>query len=555
MSKILLILMTLFLSLQGSLTLSQMKKEPRIALVVANENYVKTKVSGVISDGQYLKNFLSRRGFKVIYVEDASRGTLVKAIRDFSNGIKAQGVALFYYNGLVYQFKNKNFLVTSDAFITNEYELQDKVIDVDKIFTKMAKKNARLNLVLLDGARNVKLHGTFEPSKKGLASITLPSSWQLFLSVKPNRTTRKSMFTSEFINTYKSKGITLQAGKVKLPYVALTKGDDFYFSLPSTLKNIPLEAYKKAQKTGTVSAYQSFLSVYANSSYAPQAHRNIKKLKTVQAKQAAEIIQKKKALKAQKLVQQKNEEIRAKEKVRRDALAALKKRGIRVYEPEMVRIKMGSFKMGGDLPQNTPMHKENITYNLEVAKYEVTNKAYNQYLKAIEKKVEEPSHFMDKDQPAINISWYAARNYAKWLRKYTGKNYRLPTEAEWEYFARAGESGVYIWGNEIVEVVKYAWMKRSAGGLTHEYGLRRSNNWGIFDVFGNVTEWCEDDYLEGYYKTKGNGRAIKNDNAEEKVHRGGSWKSDVAELSSAHRGHNVPDYSDKSTGFRLVLGP
>lgn len=553
MLKFLTLLLSITLALEASLSLTQMKKEPRVALIIVNEHYQKMQLKGVISEAKIFKKFLEKRQFKVFLAQDLERSQLVKMIRDFTNAVKPNGVALLYYNGIAFQFQNKNYIITPEVYLNNEYQIQDKALDIAKIEEKISRKNARLNFLLLDGAKTTTLHKTFKSSKKGLASFKMPPKWHLFLAVRPNKINAKSGFTSDFMNLYKNVGVNVKEGKSKMAYALLTQADDFYFSIPKSLKGSDDKAYERTVKVGSLAAYKTFIQAYPRSSHIETAQRTIRNIENRQAQKKAQALQIEQEKLAAALAKKKADAKKKREKIRLEALAELRKKGIRVYEPEMVEVPKGSFYMGGRVPDNTPRHKIHFSKAFKVSKYEIRNKEYNQYLKAINKKATVGPQFMDKDQPATDVSWYGAQSYAKWLSKYTGKKYRLPTEAQWEYFARAGSEEDYIWGEEGVNAVKYAWMKRNAAGLTHEYGLLLSNEWGIFDVFGNVAEWCRDDYELGYRHVDTKGSAFIKNSSEEKVLRGGSWRSNTKELTSQKRGHRVPDFSDETTGFRLVL--
>ena len=102
-------------------------------------------------------------------------------------------------------------------------------------------------------------------------------------------------------------------------------------------------------------------------------------------------------------------------------------------------------------------------------------------------------------QPVIGITQYAAAHYCQWLSARTGKHYRLPTEAEWEYAARAGTTTAYSFGDDVSKAEAYAWLRSNAGEQPHVGGLKPPNAWGLFDVHGNVAEWTGDKYDAAYY--------------------------------------------------------
>ncbi|HUF07821.1 MAG TPA: formylglycine-generating enzyme family protein [Rhodothermales bacterium] len=113
---------------------------------------------------------------------------------------------------------------------------------------------------------------------------------------------------------------------------------------------------------------------------------------------------------------------------------------------------------------------------------------------------EDPSHGMGANGfPAVSMTQWAALNYAEWLSRKTGRFYRLPTEAEWEFACRAGSSTAFSFGDELDSLDMYAWYWDNSGEVFHQGGTRRPNDWGVFDMHGNVAEWTLDQYDPGLY--------------------------------------------------------
>ena len=248
---------------------------------------------------------------------------------------------------------------------------------------------------------------------------------------------------------------------------------------------------------------------------------------------------------------------------------------------DMVPIPAGKVTMGS--PENEKGHHPDEGPQFEVqveamwvGKTEVTWAEYEQYMKAYKvlKALEpqrpvtdanradavtaptplyDPSYVEDKGhaprQSASTMTQYAARQYTKWLSKFTGEFYRLPTEAEWEYFARAGTKTAYFFGDDPAKMDDYAWFSANSTstlgkeeGLTyHPVGLKKPNPWGLYDIYGNVREWTLDQYIaEGYAKF--GGKSVKWGEAvawptelDPRVLRGGSFRSSLNELRSAAR--------------------
>lgn len=149
-----------------------------------------------------------------------------------------------------------------------------------------------------------------------------------------------------------------------------------------------------------------------------------------------------------------------------------------------------------------------------------------------------------ENKPAIGMTQYGAIQFCKWLYTKTGVFYRLPTEAEWEYAARAGATSAYFFGDDSSKLGEYAWYGENSGETTHKIGEKKPNPWGLYDIYGNVMEWTNDAYVPEYPAVKG---ADKNplQTTEElypRVIRGGSYVSDAEALRSGQRFQSTPDW-------------
>lgn len=150
------------------------------------------------------------------------------------------------------------------------------------------------------------------------------------------------------------------------------------------------------------------------------------------------------------------------------------------------------------------------------------------------------------DHPAIGMSWLNAVTFCKWLSQKTGKNYRLPTEAEWEYACRAGTSNVWGATSDEDQLNEIAWWDENSDGTTHAVATREPNPWGLYDLSGNVREWVHDFYSPGAYAQIASDTPVEDPKGPTtgRVHvaRGGDWSSLPEELRCAARAHEVPDW-------------
>jgi formylglycine-generating enzyme required for sulfatase activity len=150
-------------------------------------------------------------------------------------------------------------------------------------------------------------------------------------------------------------------------------------------------------------------------------------------------------------------------------------------------------------------------------------------------------------QPAINVQYHGAMEYCRWLSLKTGKTYRLATEAEWEYAARAGAATAYSFGNDPSKLDQYAWYAANSGGRPHPVGQKTANAWGLFDMHGNVAEWVLDHYDPGFY-AKVPAQALgpvllPSDRRYSYGARGGSWDDPAVKLRSAARRGSTEEWN------------
>ena len=148
--------------------------------------------------------------------------------------------------------------------------------------------------------------------------------------------------------------------------------------------------------------------------------------------------------------------------------------------------------------------------------------------------------------PAVGMTQYNAIQFCKWLYTRTGVFYRLPTEAEWEYACRAGTNSAYFFGEDASALDEYAWYAANSNGETHPVGSKKPNPWGLYDIYGNASEWTIDQYVPDFYKQAGK-KTVENPVAEATelyphAVRGGSFEDDAAALRSANRQKSDPSW-------------
>ncbi len=218
------------------------------------------------------------------------------------------------------------------------------------------------------------------------------------------------------------------------------------------------------------------------------------------------------------------------------------------FEPEMVFVNGGVFKMGSKDGQNSekPIHTVEVGDFL-IGKYPVTQKQWKAVMG------NNPSKNKDNDNhPVERVSLAEVQEYIKKLNEKTGKRYRLPTEAEWEYAAKGGDASqgfIYAGGNDLKEV---AWDSENSKGSTQAVGLKKPNELGLYDMTGNVWEWCNDFYDEKYYSVSPEKDPKGPANGDNRVIRGGSWINFPARYRTTDRYFNYPGDRRTYLGLRLA---
>jgi formylglycine-generating enzyme required for sulfatase activity len=220
---------------------------------------------------------------------------------------------------------------------------------------------------------------------------------------------------------------------------------------------------------------------------------------------------------------------------------------------ELLLIPGGRFIMGS--PDGEGHYNERPAHEVEIrpfylGRYPVTNEEYARCLKA-NQNLAIPFYWADRRfnrarQPVVGVDWESARRFATWAGG------RLPSEAEWEYAARAGSTSRYFWGDSDAKAGDYAWFFRNAEGATHPVGEKRPNDFGLYDMAGNVWEWTQDYWHDNYRGAPCDGAAWEDGYRECRGLRGGSMFDFPQYLRSAYRSMNQPNVKSDYLGFRLA---
>jgi formylglycine-generating enzyme required for sulfatase activity len=233
--------------------------------------------------------------------------------------------------------------------------------------------------------------------------------------------------------------------------------------------------------------------------------------------------------------------------------------------PLMVIIPAGRFMMGSptDEPERRksegPQHEVQIAEPFAMGVHAVTFDDYDYFCKNTQREKPGDEGWRREKRPVINVSWKDARNYCAWLSEQTERNYRLPSEAAWEYACRAGTDSPFYTGARITtDQANFYGTHTHNGSAKGEYrkqtvpaGSFPANDFGLYDMHGNVWEWCQDAWHENYQGAPTDGSPWEDGGSEARVVRGGSWRNDPDDVRSSARHGFHPSLSDLNLGFRV----
>lgn len=229
-----------------------------------------------------------------------------------------------------------------------------------------------------------------------------------------------------------------------------------------------------------------------------------------------------------------------------------------ILEPALVRIPEGWFMMGSEVGQDNerPVHRLWIGAFLLGAS-QVTNEEYARFLSATGPPPPPfwtDANFSHPQQPVVAVSWLEATNYCEWLRRQTGRPYRLPSEAEWERAARGGVEGkLFPWGNEPPQSLP-DYDRRWKNG-PEPVARYTPNAFGLYDICDNVHEWCSDWYQADYYAISPERNPRGPETGTRRASRGGSWRHHIKVFRCAARSSIPPDFHYADYGFRVACDP
>ena len=516
----------------------QARIKNRVALVIGNANYKFAPLNNPVNDARDMAKSLRSVGFDVIKKENASWEDMDKAITAFQKKLGKGVVGLFYFSGHGIQIDDQNYLIPVDLPELSVRHVKYRSILAGDVLTAMQQSNNSMNVVILDACRDNPFKSLGKSMKKGLArSEKVPSGTLIAYATSPGDTAadgngRNSPYTAGLLAYLHKPNLPIEMMFKRVRNAVLQKtnnrqtpwesssldGDDFYFVKKKTV-------VASASDTPPVAPVNTGQSAEIASLREQAAQAEARAERERQARIAAETRAKQEAREQAEIERLRQKKAKADAKAERERLARIeaerrRKKTSKVFRdtlsfggkgPTMVRIPAGSFRMGSKNGSSNekPVHQVSLSA-FAIGKYEVTFAEYDKFANATGKSKPSDSGWGRGNRPVINVSWNDANAYAKWLSQQTGHTYRLPTEAEWEYAARAGTTTKYWWGNTASHEYMNYGTDSCCNGLakgkdrwkyTAPVGSFAANQFGLHDTAGNVWEWVHDVYDSSYYNS------------------------------------------------------
>ena len=501
-------------------------KEFRSALVIGNGQYRVGSLKNAEADANDMASSLRQLGFSVDIKTNLDLRGMLAALEAFRTKLQKSDVGLFYYAGHGIQVDGENYLIPIGADINLKDQVKYEAVNAAVVLSNMEASRSSINIVILDACRNNPFLSTRSVSR-GLAVMSSGKGAFLAYSTSPGSvasdgTGRNSLFTKyllqklatpgqdiEYVFKKVRKEVVRESGGAQIPWVSSSLTQDFVFS--------------KAASGGT--ATRPVEPNRASNSLLPQNPRI----------------------------------------------------GDTWREPitgmEFKWVPKGCFQMGSSDPKlrATPVHGVCLD-GFWLGKYEVTLDEYRTFLLETNNisgvrwgsspapglNKERPYSLrgnlfgMEKKQPMTGVTWFGAKAFTQWLGQRHNLDFRLPTEAEWEYAATGGGGPELYSGSNDLDTV--AWYHRNCDH-TRRVGEKAPNRFGIYDMTGNLEEWCEDNYDSDAYKKHYKSNPNHQNGNKRRVCRGGDWQGRDYYLNTRYRGYENATYGSFWHGIRVVIIP
>ena len=454
-----------------------------------------------------------------------------------------------------------------------EGDVDIEAISASSLLFGVSEARNRLNIIVLDACRNNPYRSLFRSGSRGLTTMNAPTGSLIAFSTSPGNVAAdgsgsNSPFTKALAKSIQMPGLTIErvfkaarrkvynsSKKKQLPWINSSVLGDFYPAgqQRKRVRSEPVRSsdaareWRSLQNGTDTEDLEAYITQFGKRFpyYGRKAKKRLRKLK--ESRVAVGVFPTQQPVERNRFTPG---------TIFDDCNGA-------GWCPSMVVVPKGSFMMGSKSGDKDERHIRRVTIGkpFAVGRFEVTWDEWDACVKdggcdnGPVKKAGGDNGWGKGKRPVIEVSWNDAKTYLKWLKKKTGKPYRLLSEAEWEYVARAKGTGKYSWGNGIGR------NKANCDGCGSKWDNKKTapvgsfdaNNFKVHDMHGNVWEWVEDCYKDSYKGAPDDGSAKTTGSCDNRVLRGGSWNFNPSDLRSAGRFRGWPDFRVSYGGFRVAL--
>jgi formylglycine-generating enzyme required for sulfatase activity len=536
--------------------------EPRrVALVIGNGAYPQSPVASAPGDARAFADVLREGGFDVVYAENARRPEMEAAVGAFTKKLGWGVTAIVYFGGHAIRYQERNFLLAIDSKIASEADIRVEGIDIDLILDPLIVSRPAGCVVILDAARKNPWQQAILPRFRGLSSQPPISGVTVIYPAAPGEVVgdaprEANLFAVELIKSAKVQGLPFKEvlKRVRTAVAQATRDRQMVWESSPAPEFVISSARKPVRAADSVEQgfwdtikgsdsaadFKAYLDSYPDGPFAAAARARLQQIeggnqpKVASPPSAPAAPPPAAPLPATSQI------------ITRDCLQC----------PEIVLIQPGTFEMGSTemFDFEAPVHQVSIRKPFYIGRREVTFDEWDACLAEAGCKQKPDDRGLGRSRrPVTDLDWDDAKSYVAWLSQKTGKTYRLPSESEWEYVARAGTTTTYPWGRTVDKD------KANCLGCTSDpvkkaidTGSFPPNAFGVYDMAGNAAEWVEDCWSDNYKGAPTDGSAWIKPQCRERVLRGGSFNNDPRYLRSAARfkyDQNVRFYTN---GFRVV---
>lgn len=559
--------------------LPEVRTSRRLALVIGNDAYRENPLHNGVNDALAMKTALEESGFSVQMALNTTQEQLETAIDEFTGSVNPGDIALFFYAGHGMQISDQNYLIPVDFRARTAVDAKYKSYPAERVQENLEAAGTSMQIIVLDACRN-NPYRSWRGGSDGLAAMQAGRGTYIAFATSPGRTAadegngRNGLFTGELISVVREPGLTIdevfnrvrdqvsrKSGGQQLPWSTSSLIGGFYFkaaiessaSIPTVTLSHDLTGERELTFWNSIkdendpSMFEEYLRRYPNGDFTFLATAKLNRLHAVAAPSP------------------------------RVESPASRAGEIRVVEGmPYVWIPPGKFIMGcsrGDtecFDDEGPVHEVTISKGFWLAQTPVTVGAWRTYRVQRGKggmlvRDKFGRHLNEIDgMPAVFPAWDDARDFCSWAGG------RLPTEAEWEYAARAGTTGsrygnldAIAWyndnsGNDRMDMTlvnstdpnDYPKKLFENGNGPHLVASKQPNPWNLYDMLGNVSTWVADWY--GDYRQGGTTDPAGPSQGKFRVFRGGSWSLGTRAIRASRRSRAEPDWRDYATGTRCA---